>query len=99
MSTGNQLFRKEYKYSEKRNPTRRVGDSQNKHHVDNLPGCENLFVLQLLHPGGGSHRHGDYDVVDVKGAFTSSPLDGLLLEDKHSMRSQYQAPIIKLNLF
>lgn len=52
------------------------------HSAGFLPGCENLFVLQLLHPGGGSHRHGDYDVVDVEGAFTSPPLDGLLLGDK-----------------
>lgn len=48
-----------------------------------LPGCENLLVLQLLHPGGGGHRHGDHDVVDVEGAFASPPLDGLLLlEDR-----------------
>lgn len=47
-----------------------------------LPGRENLFVLKLLHAGGGSHRHGDYYVVDVEGAFTSPPLDWLLLENK-----------------
>lgn len=43
-----------------------------------LPGCENLFVLQLLHSRGGGHRHGDHYVVDVKGALASPPLDGLL---------------------
>lgn len=47
--------------------------------ADSVPGCEDFFVLQLLHSGGGSHRHGDYYVVDVKRAFTSPPLDGLLL--------------------
>lgn len=47
-----------------------------------LPGRENLFVLQLLHSGGGSHRHGDHDVVDVKGALATPPLDGLLLSDE-----------------
>lgn len=46
-----------------------------------LPGCENLFVLQLLHPGGGGHRHGDDDIVYIKGALTSPPLDRLLLEN------------------
>lgn len=43
------------------------------------PGGENLLVLQLLHAGGGGHRHGDDDVVDVEGALTSPPLDRLLL--------------------
>lgn len=47
-----------------------------------LPGCEDLLVLQLLHPGGGGHRHGDHDVVDVEGALTAAPLDGLLLGHK-----------------
>lgn len=47
-----------------------------------LPGCENLFVLQLLHPGGGGHGHGDDDIVYIKGALTSPPLDRLLLEKK-----------------
>lgn len=43
-----------------------------------LPGCENLFVLQLLHPGGGGHRHGDDDIVYIEGALASPPLDRLL---------------------
>ena len=42
------------------------------------PGCEDLFVLQLLHAGRGSHRHGDHNVVDVDGALSSLPLDVLL---------------------
>lgn len=33
---------------------------------------ENLFVLQLLHSGRGGHRHGDDDVIDVKGTLSSS---------------------------
>ncbi len=61
-----------------------------------LPGCENLFVLQLLHAGGGCHRHGDHDVVDVKGAFTSPPLDGLLLVDKQHMNTQNEGLISRL---
>lgn len=47
-----------------------------------LPGGEDLFVLQLLHAGGGGHRHGDHDVVDVEGAFASPPFDWLLLEER-----------------
>lgn len=47
-----------------------------------LPGCENLFVLQLLHPGGGGHRHGDDNIVYIEGALTSPPLDRLLSGDK-----------------
>lgn len=50
-----------------------------------LPGREDLLVLQLLHPGGGGHRHGDHDVVDVEGALAAAPLDGLLLAHKTSV--------------
>lgn len=50
--------------------------------VPRLPGREDLLVLQLLHSGGGSHRHGDDDVVDVEGALASPPLDRLLLGDE-----------------
>lgn len=50
-----------------------------------LPGREDLLVLQLLHPGGGGHRHGDHDVVDVEGALAAAPLDGLLLGHKTSV--------------
>ena len=46
---------------------------------EGVPGCEDLLVLELLHPRGGGHRHGDNDVVDVEGALASPPLDGLLL--------------------
>lgn len=50
-----------------------------------LPGRQDLLVLQLLHPGGGGHRHGDHDVVDVEGALAAAPLDGLLLAHKTSV--------------
>ena len=55
------------------------------------PGCEDLFVLQLLHAGRGSHGHGDHDVVDVEGALSSPPLDGLLEEEIHTNRLSQQA--------
>lgn len=44
-----------------------------------VPGGEDLFVLQFLYAGGGSHRHGDDDVVDIKGALSPPPADGLML--------------------
>lgn len=47
-----------------------------------LPGRENLLVLQFFDSGGGGHRHGDDDVVDVKRALASPSLDRLLLGDK-----------------
>lgn len=47
-----------------------------------LPRSEDLFVLQLLHSGGGRHRHGDHYVVYVEGTLTTPPLDWLLLKDE-----------------
>lgn len=62
--------------------------------MSSVPRGEDLLVLQLLHAGGGSHRHGDDDVVDVKGAFSPPPADGLMLYGVEG--EQGQSPSIQL---
>lgn len=49
-----------------------------------VPGGQDLLVLQLLHAGGGSHGHGDDDVVYVKGALAPPP--PRLLQHKSQVR-------------
>lgn len=54
--------------------------------LGHVPGCEDLFVLQLLHTRCCSDRHGDDNVVNIKGALPSPPPWLLERKDNNNLR-------------